>query len=435
MTLTMLFALLTVIPKLQSSFPGPYRVPFFAFPVQIVMVVLLLFGLLIIGTLFFYREKIDWSRGLKTIIFFTIIFGVELVLIPPLGSEDVYLYLGQGRIMSIWQENPYTVPFEQFPQDPLYDWVYPVWRSWPAVYGPVWLMFEAVIALFGQTISVTGMVILFRLGMLAIHLLSLWIFWKIIKNKPRPYPEATFLALAWNPLILFEVINNAHNEGLIVLFMLISIYWYQKEKYAATAYALTLAGLVKYSFFALLPVWWIGVGQKWPIRKKIIALVTSLFIIIPTFVPWWEGAATFDGFLQHNQEVSILNAPLVMVVLSLALFALRLEESFIVSSITILAPTLFLLLTLMILRRQSRQKYSYLTATLLILAGVFFFIAPNAHPWYALWFLPPLLIIKKYRWFWLLSILGIINYLFFGLLNSLLLAIGGVLLFTWEKNK
>ena len=58
---------------------------------------------------------------------------------------------------------------------------------------------------------------------------------------------AAFVALAWNPVLLFEIAGNAHNDVLMVTFCLFALLLVgERRRGVASVVALTLGTLVKY---------------------------------------------------------------------------------------------------------------------------------------------------------------------------------------------
>ena len=417
-------ALMFVIP-LQEKWSQLYRVPFFELPLRGLLIALLLFALLPLVYLFRKRGTINWQKNSRLIWIFTVTFCGIFILLPVLGSEDIFLYIAQGRLAAVWNHNPYLVAPGQVPQDMIYPFVYSVWRSWPAVYGPFWLLIESFLAGLLPQLGVSSQVMIFRIFMAVAHIMTVILLQKFLRKKQIENYQVYTLLYAWNPLILFEVVNNAHNEGVIVLLLLASLLFLHNKKYATSAAVLTLAGLIKYSFLLLLPFWFLAVWRRSHSWKDLIrSLACAALVTLLLFLPWWAGADTFQGFLLHSSFVNILNAPFFLDIVAISALLLGYERETSVELAQFITRTLFIFSYILIILWQYFKKWPLSSALTALLAIILLFLTPNIHPWYYLWFLPLLLLQKKLPWFWLLTVLGISNYLFVGFINAMLLVLG-----------
>lgn len=146
-------------------------------------------------------------------------WGLPLVLAPPLFSQDVYSYLAQSKIAAIGQ-NPYVLgPAAALGvDDPLTRSVPNVWRDSPSPYGPLFLTFgRGITALVGDHV-ITG-VLLHRLLALCGVAMMVWALPRLAKRFGVQPGSALWLGAA-NPLVLFHLISGIHNEALMVGFML-----------------------------------------------------------------------------------------------------------------------------------------------------------------------------------------------------------------------
>src|SRR6266496_3192352 len=94
-----------------------------------------------------------------------------ILLLPLLLSRDVFSYSYYGRIVSRYGGNPYVQTPASFPQDPLWRFTWPEWRTASSVYGPtfVWLA-AAITAVFH---SITAEIFGFKVTAIAAMLGSM----------------------------------------------------------------------------------------------------------------------------------------------------------------------------------------------------------------------------------------------------------------------
>lgn len=153
---------------------------------------------------------------LRTIVIVVAIWALPLLVGPPLGSRDVYAYAAQGRMaevgIDVYQQGPRALGV-----DPVLDAIDPIYLDAPVVYGPVFVtMSEAVMVL---TKGPVGSVLLFRL--LALCGLSAAGFgvWDLARGLGRDPVDALVLSIA-NPLVLLHLVSGAHNEAIMLGFLI-----------------------------------------------------------------------------------------------------------------------------------------------------------------------------------------------------------------------
>ncbi len=170
----------------------------------------------------------------------TLLIGCLYVLIPVVTSPDLFSYIGYARMAVLHNFNPLTTIPTAIQSDPVYRYIF--WVDQPSAYGPTWAIVTSflqwLLAIFGNT-YVMPMVLALRVMGLAMHLISTRLIWLIsgqlqqINGQPvlatRKRIRAT-LAFAWNPLLLVEACVNAHNDAMLVVFVLLMIWVLAKEK-------------------------------------------------------------------------------------------------------------------------------------------------------------------------------------------------------------
>jgi hypothetical protein len=71
-----------------------------------------------------------------------IVFGLILLFMYPYDAADLFDYIMYGRIINVYQANPFREVAAQFPNDPFYPYV--GWRNAIAAYGPGWVITTAL---------------------------------------------------------------------------------------------------------------------------------------------------------------------------------------------------------------------------------------------------------------------------------------------------
>ncbi|HLG62741.1 MAG TPA: hypothetical protein VKY19_12450 [Ktedonosporobacter sp.] len=252
----------------------------------------------------------------RYIILSALLLGITFVMVAIVTSQDIYSYIIYARMSIFYHLNPLTnSPLAVF-DDPAYLHIY--WVDQPSAYGPVWTVITAglqwLINLvgFGRN-NLVPMVLGLRLLALAAHLYSTLLVWSICghlqrltgKVSAQVRMQAT-LAFAWNPLLLFEACVNAHNDTVLLVFVLLAVWFLVRQptfslrSVLAATVMLALATSLKINIVLLLPgllllLW----TQPQRIRGSITVLAVYAGSIALLYAPFWDHGAVL-GVLRVN---------------------------------------------------------------------------------------------------------------------------------------
>src|SRR5579883_2837799 len=98
-----------------------------------------------------------------------------------------------------------------------------------APYGPLWMDVTLPVALFAHN-SAASALVSFRLIGFIVHLANAVLIWSILARLKPEYRVAGTLLYAWNPLVLLLVVGVMQQELVAVLFVLFSIFCYQRRR-------------------------------------------------------------------------------------------------------------------------------------------------------------------------------------------------------------
>jgi hypothetical protein len=157
-------------------------------------------------------------------------------------------------------------------------------------------------------LSLEQQLVAHELFMSLLHLANLGLIWLLLSlclpaDGRRGNRLTAFALFAWNPVMLFELVGNGHNDGLMITLMLAAfvalaipsasgnLHW------LAAGALLTLSILVKY---ATLPLGIIGAfvwAEQLPSWRKRAAwlfgaALVAAAIVVVIFQPWYAGPAT-----------------------------------------------------------------------------------------------------------------------------------------------
>src|SRR5262249_50628695 len=137
------------------------------------------------------------------------------------------------------------------------------WRDVRSVYGPIWLLLSSGLALIAEALggSLAVYVALFKLLGVVAHLLNVALVWLILGRLAPAARLLGTLFYAWSPLCLLEFAASAHNDALMLTFLLLGVYCLTRatngttvwEAAAMVAFGLSIA--TKYVPLALIPLY------------------------------------------------------------------------------------------------------------------------------------------------------------------------------------
>ncbi|MCB0322415.1 MAG: hypothetical protein KDD69_02545 [Bdellovibrionales bacterium] len=219
-----------------------------------------------------------------------------LLCTPLLLSSDVYLYAMRGRMVGIYGANPYRIAPVAFPEDPFYELVFGGWRPMLQPYGPLWTTLSGTIASTGSH-AVEATLLRYQLfgtaGLLALGTLTLCL---PSRTDGESRTRVLYLLLC-NPVLLVEFVNNAHNDVWMIVFGFAALVAYERDHPALVLPLITVAGLIKYSFFICVPVACLLLLRERKISFR--AFVGSLFaaasIAFLCTYPYFYGREFFEG--------------------------------------------------------------------------------------------------------------------------------------------
>ena len=312
-------ALRLILPDLSET-PLPDAVGSAAFfgPATALAAVMLFLAAVYVLALCILDRGLGARRGALAIVLAgAVMFQTTLLFLPGLFSQDVFSYIAYGRLASIYDLNPYVWPPSAIPRDAVMPWVAEVWRTYAAPYGPVWLDVQWVLAhLFGSA-SIVDQAMAYRLVANALLLANLGLAWLALgrlTHLNRAQRTAALAILAWNPLVLFEIGANAHNDALMVSFSLLALIVFARSRDGVLAGAsFTLGALVKY--LSGVGLVWVAVASaaratSW--RAQMVRLgVVGLFSVALAVVvvwPWLELPDSLEPILAETVGVGFVNA-------------------------------------------------------------------------------------------------------------------------------
>jgi hypothetical protein len=243
-----------------------------------------------------------------------LVFGLTLLFQTRLFSDDVFTYIFSGRILAVYGADPLnTAPF-QFPHDPYLPWVLSG-RNAPNIYGPLWLCIASLLAGAGAAPPAT--LLLFKGVALLAHLTSCVLVWAILDKIAPARRLLGTLLYAWNPLALIELAGSGHNEGVLLILLLLATWLFLHEKRYFKISAYIVFGLaISANLLALLvaPLYlWFDVRTEHNVGRACWGFCwRALIMLVPELVvslPFWRGASTFFAITSAIDMEHFVHSP------------------------------------------------------------------------------------------------------------------------------
>jgi hypothetical protein len=304
----------------------------------------------------------------------------------PLTSNDLFSNLAYGR-MVVRGQNPYLVgPIALGEGDAILAFVGRRWAEALFAYGPLLARFDALV---GRIESVLGAALAFKGAFLVCSLLGIAVAFRFCRSRyAGPQPARAFVLFAWCPLIAWELTAQAHNDGVMVLALLLFV---AAARAGRDFLALAFLAAAFYSKFAAAPV--LALFLVWQARRSLprAAAMTTLVALagVALFAPFWAGSETLRGPLIAAGGGGYERVTRSFIALA-DLGAGHISEGARFWSYSILSWAGRLLLIWLAVRfaRRARSLESVLTGSILWLGAYDVLATAWFHPWYATWLVP-----------------------------------------------
>lgn len=298
---------------------------------------------------------------------------------PKYIANDLLIYFFHAKMFVSSGLLPYLhLPLE-LSSDPAFTYV-TTWSRQFFNYGPLWYGISLLGPVLVTNIIWSGFV--YKGVSLVFYLASLFFLYLLTdKNK-----KIVFLS-ALNPAILYWGITGAHNDIVLLFFIISSLYLFSKENYLLSFIILALGALIKYAAFLFLPAYCIFLWKK---RGAAYALSLSFLTIAIFYLPYVFLGVDF----QKLMGASTLSNPRLSGPLFSAMYFFQTGSLEYVSSfpqlyyiLFFLAIAFFAAILSFLFSRQSSDFTSFVRA--LFWSGVVFIVFTFwFQSWYVIWILP-----------------------------------------------
>lgn len=357
--------------------------PNYAFFAALLIIFLGLLLAYILGYRQINNSKKEGSKQLKIMFWAFAILSLLSFFIFPIGASDIFCYIFQGRIFSLHNLSPYLTLYSELGHDAFFPFFEKsIWINHPAPYGPFFLSLSGLFALLGAK-KLIGAFLIFKIFALGLNAINAWLIYRLGGIK-------AFYLYAFNPLIIFELAINAHNEALIVFLILAALYLFKKRPYFSWL-SYFVSALSKFYTILLAPIFLIQQIKAVPNKKRWnLFLGISLLSLASTSLFYYPFLEKFNDLFipikaQGELYLSAFRSPLIILLDALkTLLKLKLSSASLLS----LGRLIFLAFyTLLLCRAYKKWQahdsqgqvlfYSFLIMTAFFLSSLTWLM-----PWY-----------------------------------------------------
>jgi alpha-1,6-mannosyltransferase len=327
------------------------------------------------------------TLSLAQILGVTLLLALPLLFVYPINANDLFRYFIRARITTLYGENPLAVAPDAFPGDP-YLPLAGEWADESSPYGPVWELAAAGITLLsGQNLLVA--LLLFKGLALAAHLGCAAVVWRQTSVDQRVSRTALW---AWNPALLLIFVVDAHNDGLMLLWLLWGAHLVRTRPVAGLLVAL-LGPLTKLIGLLALPFLFLETWRRQAdsaARRRLLAgtVAGGLLLATLSFLPFGSPLPLVTRLLREASEAPGFS-PLTVI----WLVAERNELALDIELLGLIGIGLFVALYAWLLRVtwQGRPAVSAIAGAF----GGYLLTALAFRIWYTAWVFPWLLLEQR----------------------------------------
>jgi len=389
--------------------------------------------IILYSTLFvlFYKLVQHFKSNTQFLTYLAFGFRAVFILAIPNLSQDFYRFIWDGR-MILEGINPYLFTVESF----ISQGDFPVAEAQAlragmgdlnashfTNYPPINQLCFTIAALFAGK-SILGSVFVMRLLIIAADFGTLHFGKALLEKLNIPIYNIFWYIL--NPFIIIELTGNLHFEGVMIFFLVWSLYllYIGKWQFAALVLALSISvKLIPLIFLPLFFQWFMKRNDKNKETSTVLnftRLIVFYAIIIMTtlllFVPFYSSE-----FIHNYSKTVVLwfqnfefNGSIYYIAREIGFLFRGYNEIAIIGTVTPILVILFVLIITFF--RRNRTPIALITAMLLVLS-FYYFTTTTVHPWY----LATLLILSvftKYKFPLVWSFVIILSYLAYVNLNK-----------------
>lgn len=358
--------------------------------------------------IFLIKREINWTY----LVIATLIFRILFLVSTPILSQDFYRFIWDGRMLIngfnpyLYLPELYLTPDYALPNQAteLVAGMGELNASHYSNYPPLNQVCFAIAAIVANK-SILGSIVAMRALIILADIGVLYFGTKLLKAL-NLNPIVIFIYLL-NPLIIVELTGNLHFEGIMVFFLIWSLYLLQLYKWKLSSITLAASIGLKLLPLLFLPLYF----KQFKIRKLIgfyLIIGTTLLTIFIPFISenlianYSRTIGLWFGTFEFNGSIYLLIRELGFII----------NGYNIIGTIGKVTPILVFLFVINLAIFKKQVNTQQLITTFLFALSFYLFTSTTIHPWYVAMLLV-LSVFTKYRFPLLWSYTIILSYSFY----------------------
>lgn len=325
-----------------------------------------------------------------------VLMYVVLAWLYPPHAADFLHNLADGRTFWIFHQSPLVAtPDQTFPIGVTYG-------NAPAGYGPLWFVSLAP-PVFAGGDDLLRALFLMKLWLCGWLLLCAAVAWLITRRLAPGREPFMIVLLLWNPFVTTRIGGNAHNDVVMMAFLLLALYAGVRRRWVAIPMLLAASTLVKYTTVLAAPAFLVYAWQQQPAERQRAlwgigaGLAWALLLTIIIFAPFWDGLNTFDSVRRQFSGFGMITSTPLVLANRLAWWNNQTEAAWMDRARTITLAT-YLVVFWLLLFRQKRGPLALTATTALLMLSYNLIAAGWYRPWYMLWAIMPAALVPGRWW-------------------------------------
>ena len=309
--------------RFVTSFPFP--LPQSAYQVAFVLGILSILSFVVyaLATYICWNCQNRYSALFAVVLFGITFFVISVISLPNINT-DIYNYIMRGRVAAVYNENPYYVAADEFPDDPVYPFASPRYTKSPGGKFPTWMYINILLAKIAGD-DVVNNLLLYRFTFLLFNLASLALIALILYRYSPQYIAAGALFFSWNPIVV--LFGQSKTDTVMAFFLLLGVWLFMNRRKWLAIISLGLSIWVKLITIPLVGIYLLRDIKLRRWRQLITELTLLFFVTLIIYIPFMEDPGLIFGQLGVMERAGSEAPSLIRLILLAGFVALFLSVS------------------------------------------------------------------------------------------------------------
>ena len=228
----------------------------------------------------------------------------------PNTTTDIYNYMMRGRIVAVYNSNPYYVVADEFPEDPIYPYASQNYTNQPEERPPVWALINSLLAWVAGDHPVTNLLV-YRFALLGFSVANLLLIVLILRQLNVRHVLAGIVLYSWNPIVV--LFGSSKTDTVMVFFLLLAILLLLVERKKIAVVSMGLSVLVKLITIPFVAVYLLSTLRLKQWRQFTVDTALLALTALILYLPFLEDPRLFLWLLKLLDEDGASATGLVIV--------------------------------------------------------------------------------------------------------------------------